>query len=162
MTKKTVFCAAMSALAIIFGYIESLLIPPLPIPGLKLGVANIAVLLCVYNSDKKAAWLVCLIKAFVSNLLFGSVTMLIYSFFGSVFSILAMLFAKKLRLHIITASILGGIFHNLGQLLCAALLLKNINIFYYMPVLIIGGIAVSVLTGICAAAISRRLSRFFK
>ncbi len=152
----------LAAIAIIFGYIESLFPIPLPIPGIKLGLGNIVILICLYNFNKKTAFIVMLIKVLTSVLLFSAPSALIYSLAGGTLSLLIMSFMRKYNFHIITVSIGGGISHNLGQLLAAALVLKNINVLYYLPLLIISGAVIALATGICAKIIDKRISKIIK
>lgn len=158
-TKKLTLCAMLCAVAIIFGYIESLFPLPLPVPGIKLGLGNIAVLICLYLISVPSAWCVMLIKVFTTVLLFAPPSTLIYSLFGGILALIAMCISKKFRFNIIIVSIFGGVFHNLGQLTAACLLLKNINVLYYLPFLIIAGSIVSCATGIVANIINSRISK---
>lgn len=152
----------MSAVAIIFGYIESLFPLPLGVPGIKLGLGNIAVIVCLYLFKKTNVWSVMLIKVIVTSMLFSSPTILMYSLAGGVLSLGVMLIMKKFSFNIVTVSIGGGIFHNLGQLAAATVILGNINVIYYLPVLIISGILCGTVTGIVTKLILPRITHFIK
>lgn len=151
----------MSAVAIVFGYIEAIIPISFAIPGIKLGLGNIAVLICLYISEKKTAWLVMLIKVFISTFLFSSPQMLIYSLLGGIFSLLAMQIMKNLNFSIITVSIAGGVFHNIGQLTAAVLMLKNINFLYYAPILILSGTVCAIAVGITVKLILPRIKKIY-
>ena len=138
--------ALLSTAALIFGYIESLL-PPLFLPGIKLGVANIVILLALYKLDKVSALFITLIKVTVSSLLFSGMTVFFYSLSGGILSLAVMALFKNKYFSVIGVSILGGIFHNIGQLLIAGIVLGK-NALYYSPVLFISGAVMGFITGI--------------
>lgn len=159
--KKISYCAVISALAIIFGYIEALFPIPVPIPGVKLGLGNIAVIVCLYLLNKKTAFAVMMIKAVVTSILFSSPLMLIYSLSGGILSFIVMCIMKKYRFGLPVVSMGGGIFHNIGQLITAGLVLGNANVLYYAPFLIIAGSCAALLTGFAAKTIIRILEKSF-
>ena len=98
---------------------------------------------------------------FVSNILFATRVMLIYSLAGGVFSFFVMVLLKKLDFGILGVSVGGGIFHNLGQLMVAFILLENLNVFYYMPVLIVSGVISALITGSVAKIVIKRTAILF-
>lgn len=149
-TKKITTAALLAAAAVICGYIETLIPLPIPIGGVKLGLANVAVLTALYLTDTAAAFFVMLIKIFVCNLLFASPSALIYSLSGGAAAFFAMVLFKKLGFDITAVSVAGGIFHNIGQLTVGVFLLYGIGILYYLPVLMLSGIFFSVITGAAA------------
>ena len=155
-TKRLAACAILSAVAIVFGYIESLFPIPLPIPGIKWGLGNIVVLVALYKLDKRYAFFIMLIKVLTTSLLFASPSVLIYSLMGGVLSLFVMILLKKLDLNIVNVSIGGGIFHNIGQLLAAAIMMRTLTVFSYLPVLVLSGVVTAVLTGICADLVLKR------
>ncbi len=148
--------ALLSALAILFGYIESMLPPISTIPGIKLGLSNIVILFALFRYSKKTAFFIMLVKVFVSSLLFSGMNVLFYSLGGGVLSLIAMIFFRKLNLSIIGISISGAVFHNIGQLLVAAVMLGSTSVFYYFSVLLLSAIIVGFLTGtVCRIILSR-------
>lgn len=158
--KKTALVAILASLAIIFGYIENLFPLPIPVYGAKTGISNIVILSAIYMLDIKYAFLIMLIKTFCSSFLFATPVTFLYSFSGGLFSIFTMLFAKKTnRLSIIGTSILGGVFHNLGQLFCAGLLLSSMNTLYYLPLLSFCGIISGFIIGIITKTVLKKLGR---
>lgn len=161
--KKISYCAVISALAIVFGYIEALFPIPVPIPGVKLGLGNISVVVCLYLINKKSAFAVMMIKAVVTSILFSSPSMLIYSLSGGVLSFIVMCIMKKYRFGLPIVSMGGGIFHNMGQLIAAGFVLKSANVLYYAPFLIIAGSCAALVTGFISKAIVKLLKNtFFK
>lgn len=161
LSKKITFCAAMSAIAIVFGYIETLIPLSFSVPGIKLGLANLAVIICLYLSDKKTAWAVMLVKVLVTSLLFSSPQMLVYSLFGGILSLAVMQLMQKLNFNIVIVSIGGGVFHNIGQLAAAVLMLKNINFLYYAPILISAGAVCAAVIGITAKILLPRIKKIY-
>ena len=119
-----------------------------PIPGIKIGLANLAILFTMYYCGSKDAFLVLIGRLVLNAILFGNVNSLIYSVAGGLLSFLIMLIFKKLfPKHIVYISIAGGVFHNIGQLLAASIVM-NTFLSWYMPYLIIGGILAGLFNGI--------------
>lgn len=155
-TSKITSVALLSSIAIIFGYIESLFPVITAVPGIKLGLSNIVILFALYRLDKTSALFIMLIKVLVSSLLFSGLNVLFYSLCGGIMSLAAMILFRKLNLSVIGISMIGAIFHNTGQLLAAAVMLGTISVFYYLPVLLISGLILGLITGIvCKTVISR-------
>lgn len=153
-SKKISYIAILSALAIVFGYIESLF-PAAPIPGIKLGLSNIVILFAIYRMNKSSAFFIMLIKVIVTSLLFSGLNIFFYSLSGGLFSLLAMMGFKK-TFSIIGVSMIGGVFHNIGQLLVAALVLYTSAVFVYLPALLISGLIVGFITGnVCNIILKR-------
>lgn len=146
---KTAYIGLFLSLCLILSYIDSLILLFPAIPGIKLGLANLPVIICLYMLDSKSAFLLTVLKALISSLLFGSVFSMLYSLGGALCSIFAMIIFKQFnRIHIISISVIGGVFHNIGQLIVATFVLKDMLIWYYSPVLIISGIITGALLGI--------------
>lgn len=155
-TNKLTRTAMLSALAIICGYIESLLPSFTVIPGVKPGISNIIILFALCRFGKADAFFVMLIKVGVSSMLFGNPSVFFYSLGGGILSFAAMSLLRKLDFSVIAVSIIGGIFHNIGQLSIAAAVLKSAAVFYYLPVLLISGAACGAVTGyICSLLLAR-------
>lgn len=152
--KKISYIAILSALAIVFGYIESLF-PAAPIPGIKLGLSNIVILFAIYRLDKSSAFFIMLIKVLVTSLLFSGLNVFLYSFAGGLLSLATMIAFKKLFSEI-GVSMIGGVAHNLGQLLVAGLLMQTSAVFVYLPALLISGVIVGFITGnVCCIILKR-------
>lgn len=154
--KQIAFCGVMTALAIVFGYVEHLVPFPIGIYGIKLGLANLVVVVMLYSFNWYTALSINLLRIFISFLLFGSATSLLYSLIGGILSFFVMLIIKSLKKPSFSAvgvSICGAVFHNLGQLLAAIFLLDELRIAFYLPVLIIVGAITGTLIGITATYI---------
>lgn len=163
MKNKTAFMGLLLAFALILSYIETLIPLNVGIPGIKLGLANLAVLLCLYLSDWKEALLLTTVKALLSGLLFGNLLMIIYSLAGAWLSCLIMIAMKKSQwFHVPVVSAAGGVMHNAGQLLVAAFVVKTYGVFYYIPVLIIAGLTVGLITGSLACLVLPYIKNIFQ
>ncbi|MBQ5346483.1 MAG: Gx transporter family protein [Ruminococcus sp.] len=153
MAKRISVIAVFTALALIFSYIEAIIPFNLGVPAVKLGIANIVVVCALYIFGVKEAAGISLIRVFVIGLLFGNAVSLIYSLSGAVLSIAVMIICKRLKLSVIGVSAMGGIFHNVGQLSAAALILNSSAVMYYYPVLFISGIVTGIIIGIVSLPI---------
>jgi len=133
-------CGMLIALGLLMGYLEFLLPLPIGIPGIKLGLANLVTVVALYCFNRPAAAVVSISRIFLSSLLFGNFTAFCYSLAGGACSLLIMMVSKRyLDDRVCTVSMLGGITHNIAQLLVASLLFDNIVIAFYLPILIISG-----------------------
>ena len=156
--KKIATSALMIALAMILSFLESQIPSFFPIPGIKLGLANIAVIFALYRLSIKDAIVVSLIRVVVVSTLFGTSLTLAYSLSGAVLSLLIMVLLKKSdRFSIVGVSVAGGISHNIGQIIMAIILMHNSVISYYLPFLIISGIVTGVVIGLVSAKIVERV-----
>ena len=156
--KRTAFCGLMLALALIASYVESLIPVPIPIPGIKLGVANSIVLILLYMTDIKTSWMVSLSRVVLMGFLFGSMSSILYSFSGAVLSLLIMIWVKKRNCFTMTGvSVTGGVSHNMGQLIMAFLVLESDAVWYYLPVLMVSGVITGSIIGILGKEIFKRM-----
>lgn len=150
--------ALLAALALIFSYIEVLIPFNFGIPGVKLGIANLVVIVALYYFGPLPAFTINLVRVIIAGLLFTGLFGFLYSLAGALLSFVMMLLMKKTGLFSVTGvSICGGVFHNLGQILTAALLISSLRIFAYFPVLIISGVISGAIIGIVACLVLRRL-----
>lgn len=157
-TKKTAFLGVLTAAALLLSYVESLFVLAPGIPGIKLGLANLAVVLCLYRYGWKEAAALNLVRILLSSLLFGSFFTMAYSLAGAAFSFGAMLAGKRSgRFSMLGISVLGGVFHNLGQLLVAMALLGTAWAGWYVPWLLAAGCVTGIFIGACAKAVNRYL-----
>lgn len=159
--KNIAFYGVMTALALIFSYIESF-IPInalIPVPGVKLGLANIVVLFALYTRTFKDSLIVALIRILISGLLFGNVMTMAYSLVGGVLSLGVMALLKNSKLSVMGVSMVGGISHNIGQLIVAVVLTETIRIAYYLPVLLISGMVTGLLMGFIADLVVKRVGK---
>lgn len=151
---RLAFLGLLLSFALILSYIETLIPLQTGIPGVKLGLANLAVLLCLYLYDWKEAFLISTLKALISGLLFGNLFMIIYSLAGAWLSCIVMIIMKKSRwFHLPVVSALGGVMHNVGQLIVAMFVVKTYGVLYYAPFLIIAGLIVGMIIGAVASLV---------
>lgn len=156
--RKTAFCGLILALALIAGYVESLIPIPIPIPGIKLGVANSVILLLLYRTGAKEAFAVNVSRVLLSGFLFGSMFSILYSLSGAVVSLLVMIGLKKTDCFSKAGvSMAGGVMHNIGQLVVAWLVLDSVAVWYYLPVLMIAGCLTGLVIGILADETGKRI-----
>lgn len=158
MNRKLAFLGLFSALAIIFGYVETLFPVFVGIPGIKLGLANLAVLFILERYSYKEALLVSFIRILVIGFLFGNMFSIVYSLAGALFSLAVMTLLKKISdSSIFMVSMAGGISHNAAQLIVAMLLVENINLIYYAPALLISGTLTGLLIGYLTHEVLQRI-----
>lgn len=163
MKQKTAQMGMFLAAALICSYVETLIPINFGIPGIKLGLTNIVVLLMLYLVGAKEAFCVSMLRILLSGFMFGNAFSIVYSFAGGILSFFVMLCAMRLfKLHVLSVSVLGGIFHNIGQMIFAAILVNNIRIMYYVPVLLVSGAVTGFLIGILANEIIPRIERNIK
>ena len=144
----TSICVVISILESLFTFIGDI------VPGLKLGLANIVIIFALYEYDFKTAFLVSIIRVLIVALLrTGFGINFFFSLSGAIFSIIFMYIFKKTRLSIIGVSIIGSVFHSIGQVLVGMLLLDNYNVIYYLPYLLL----FSIPTGIVIGIISKKM-----
>ena len=149
--KKIPYYGLFAALAILMGYVEMIIPVPIPIPGVKLGLANVIIIIMMYFMDTKSAFFISVVRVLLSGLLFAGLAGLLYSLSGALCSFLAMALLKKTeRFSIIGVSLSGGVFHNVGQIVVAALMVENVKMAYYLPFLLVSGVVTGILIGIVA------------
>ena len=140
--------ALLAALALIFSYVEAMIPSPVAIPGVKLGVANLVILIALYQLDFKYALAINLVRIVISGLLFSGVFGILYSLAGGMLSLMVMWFLKKTDLFsIVGVSMAGGVAHNIGQILVASAVVSDLKMFAYLPILMFSGIISGVLIG---------------
>jgi len=155
---KIALAAMLAALALIFSYIEAILPLNTGIPGVKLGIANLVILTALYVLDFRYAMLINILRILIAGLLFNGFFGAMYSLAGGVLSLIIMVLLKKTNLFsVIGISMAGGVAHNLGQLLVAALIVSTMKLFYYFPILLFSGMISGVLIGILTHLILKKL-----
>ena len=156
-TRRLTVMALLTAAAMILSYVESLLPSP-GIPGVKLGLANIAVIFALYRLGWREAGAISLVRVGMVSILFGSVGALFYSLAGTVLSLAVMALLRRLGVFSpVGVSVAGGVSHNAGQILMAMLLLETERLIWYLPVLVLTGLGGGILVGLCGAALVKRL-----
>ena len=142
----------------VLSFIESQIPAFVAVPGVKMGLANIAVVFALYRLGWKEAVAVSLVRVLLVSLLFGSFASLFYSLAGAVLSLAGMGLLKKTgRFTEILVSVAGGVLHNVGQIGMACLILETDILRYYLPFLLVSGILAGVVIGLLAAALVRRV-----
>ena len=148
----------LSALAMVFGYVEALIPFSFGVPGMKLGIANFVIVVSLYLLPTYQVFFIQLIRIVLISFLFGNMSMMMYSLAGGILSFLVMRFVKKTGIFsIIGVSICGGVSHNVGQLIMAVLAVQTIKLIYYFPMLLIGGLITGCLIGMLAQRILERI-----
>ena len=157
-TKKLTVLALSVALAMILSFIESQIPSFVPIPGVKIGLANIVVVFALYKLGWKEAAGISLLRVFLVSVLFGHVASFFYSIAGALLSFCGMALLKRTGLFShIAVSVAGGVLHNVGQILMACILLETNIITYYLPVLILSGTLAGIVIGLLASVMVSRI-----
>lgn len=160
-SKKIASYGLFIALAFIFSYIESLIPLPFPVPGIKLGLANIVVIIAIYGIGVKEAFVLSMVRILLVGFTFRDPSTLAFSFAGGILSWLTMAIFLKLKFFsIVGVSIIGGIAHNIGQIVVAIIYVNNLNLIYYLPFLMVSGVVSGAMIGVLGALIIKRLKRF--
>ena len=161
-TKKITFLALFASLALLLSYVEMLL-PPIftTVPGIKMGLPNIVILLILYRFGIKEAAIISFVRILLVTLTVSPrIDYLWYSLAGAVLSLAIMAILKKLDfLSTVGVSVAGAIMHNVGQMIVAVLLLQTSEIGYYMIVLSITGTIAGIFIGLCGALMHKRLEK---
>lgn len=156
--KRIAVYGLITALAMILSYIEHLIPMSFAVPGIKLGLANIVVVFAIYKLRFRDACVISLVRVLLSSILFGNVFSLAYSAAGAALSLAVMgLLFRSGHFGPAGVSVGGGLAHNAGQLIVAALVLETGRIVYYLPVLCFSGTVAGVFIGITAGLLIKRL-----
>jgi len=162
-SKKVVLYGLLIALAFILSYIESIIPIPVPIPGIKIGLANLVVITALYLMGPKQAFVLSMIRIVLVGFTFGNLSTMLFSFAGGLLSWSLMVLARKIKgLSITGVSILGGVGHNIGQILVAMFVVNSSSLIYYLPFLIISGLVAGTVIGMVGAIITIRLKKYVK
>ena len=157
--KKLVAMALFVTTALMLSYIESLFPFFFGVPGMKLGLANLAVVVVLYDYGWREALTVNVLRIALSGLLFGNLFSLLFSLGGALVSFGSMAAAKRAGLFLYGVSMAGGVFHNAGQLVMAAFLVRTAAVGYYAPMLLVIGLVTGFLIGVSAGELLRRLPK---
>ena len=156
MKNKTAYFGVFTSLALILSYVETLIPISFGIPGIKLGLANLVIVIVLYTYGEKEAFLLSVTRILLSGFLFGNLSMILYSMAGGIFSFAIMLLRKIGGFSIQGVSIAGGVFHNIGQLLLAMMIVETYQVWYYFPVLLVSGLVTGLLIGIVSSEVLKR------
>ena len=159
--RRVALYGMLTALAFILSYVESLVPVTLGIPGVKLGLANLVVVIALYTLDLKGAFVISAVRIVLSGLTFGGLFSMLYSLAGGLlsFAVMAILSRKKV-FGTVGVSVCGGVAHNIGQLLVAMAVLETESVWYYFPVLLISGSVAGVLIGLLGGWMTGRVQDY--
>lgn len=159
-TKKIAYLGLLTALAFIFSYIETLVPVNIGIPGAKLGLANLVILVALYTIGERNAFLLSVVRIVLVGFTFSNLASMLYSMAGGILSFGAMYLAKRSgKLSVTGVSVMGGVFHNIGQVIMAIWVVKTASLIYYLPVLIIAGLLSGIVIGILGAMVTKRVKK---
>lgn len=162
-TKRMVILSALIGVAMILSYIESLIPAFIAIPGARVGLSNIATVFALYMLGAPYAICVSVVRVLLSALLFGNFVSLIYSLSGAAVALLLMILIKRLGVFSTTGvSVIGGVGHNVGQIIAACVVMKNVGIAYYLIPLTITGTIAGIIIGIVAGVLVERIKNNIK
>lgn len=154
MSKRIARNAMFIALAMIFSYVEAMIPLDLGVPGVKLGIANIIVVVGIYIIDSKDVFMISMVRIILTGILFGNIMSIAYSMAGGILSFFTMLLMKKVKgFSIVGVSILGGVMHNIGQIIIAIVIVENLVVAIYLPILVIAGATTGLAIGLLAKKI---------
>lgn len=160
-TSKMVYLSLLVAQALVLYLFERMIPVPFITPGAKLGLANLVSVIALYTlQEYKDAFMVVFLRLLLSTIFGGSLSSLLFSLSGAILSFIIMVIVKEIgkdKVSIIGVSAAGGVFHNIGQLLIAATIVKNIGVMLYLPILSIAGIGTGVFIGITANYLIKHL-----
>ena len=161
-TRKIALLGLFTALAMLLSYVEA--ISPVlitAVPGIKMGLPNVAVIFVLYRYGMWEAALVSVVRVIVVSVLFGNPMTFIYSIVGAILSLAVMALLKKMNfLSCVGVSVAGGVFHNVGQILVAMLLLGAAEVGYYIIALAVSGTVSGILIGLCGALMIKKLPMY--
>lgn len=156
--KKITVYGMITALAVVLSWLEAQIPPFFPVPGMKIGLTNIIVIIALYKMGNLSAMAVNILRIVLVSFLFGGPSALLYSLSGGMLSTLVMILFKKTgKLKTVSVSIAGGIFHNVGQIIIAMLMMNTTGIMWYLAVLWFSGAVSGTLIGVLGNIIVKRL-----
>ena len=158
MKSRVAYFGVFTALALIFSYVETLIPFQIGIPGVKLGLANLIIVIALYKMNLKETYMLSVTRVVLSGFIFANMFSIIYSLAGGLLSLTVMaLLKKKGGFSIMGISIAGGVFHNIGQLIVAMLVVETFSVAYYVPVLLISGLVTGMVIGLVSGEMLKRL-----
>lgn len=158
MKSRVAYFGVFTALALIFSYVETLIPVNLGIPGVKLGLANLIIVVALYKMRLSEAYLLSVVRVLLAGFIFGNYFSIIYSLAGGLLSLTVMALLKKWGgFSLQGISIAGGVFHNIGQLIVAAVVVETFSVTYYFPVFLVAGLLTGLVIGIVAEMMLKRL-----
>lgn len=160
MRTKVAYFGVFTALALIFSYVESLIPIYMGIPGVKLGLANLIIVIALYKMSIKETYILSVVRIVLAGFMFGNLFGILYSLAGGILSLTTMCILKKTdKFSVYGISMVGGVFHNIAQLIMAAIVLESVSIGYYFPVLLISGLVTGFVIGLISNEMMKRLKK---
>lgn len=158
MKNRAAYFGVFTALALIFSYIETLIPIQFGVPGIKLGLANLIIVIVLYKTDWQEALLLSVVRILLAGFIFGNLFSIVYSLAGGILSLAVMTLLKKSDCFSVTGiSMAGGVCHNIGQLAAAMIIVETYQVGYYLPVLLIAGLITGAVIGAVAGEVLKRI-----
>ena len=158
MRSRVAYFGVFTALSLIFSYVETLIPFQIGIPGVKLGLANLVIVVALYKLSLKETYLLSIVRVLLSGFLFGNYFSIIYSLAGGLLSLTVMAALKRFGgFSVMGVSLAGGVFHNIGQLLIAMAVVETYSVMYYLPVLLVAGMITGFVIGLVSNEMLKRL-----
>lgn len=158
MKSRVAYFGVFTALALIFSYVETLIPFNFGIPGVKLGLANLIIVIAMYKMRLPEVYLLSIVRVVLNGFIFGNYFSIIYSLAGGLLSLTVMSLLKKQGgFSILGISMAGGVTHNIGQLIIAMMIVETFSVAYYVPVLLISGLVTGLVIGITSGEMLKRL-----
>lgn len=158
MKNRVAYFGVFTALALIFSYVETLIPFNFGIPGVKLGLANLIIVIALYKMKLSDVYLLSIVRVLLNGFIFGNYFSIIYSLAGGILSLSVMAFLKRTKkFSLLGISMAGGVMHNIGQLIIAMIIVETFSVVYYVPVLLISGLITGLVIGIASGEMLKRL-----
>lgn len=158
MKSRVAYFGVFTALALIFSYVETLIPFSFGVPGVKLGLANLIIVIALYKMRIVDAYLLSVVRVILAGFIFGNYFSIIYSLAGGLLSLTVMACLKKSGgFSVMGVSVAGGVAHNIGQLVVAMLVVETFSVIYYVPVLLVAGLVTGLVIGLVSSEMLRRL-----
>ena len=160
-TKKLAEMSMLAAIALIIFIVESRIPALAPVPGMKLGLANIITVFSLYRFKPSEAAMILLVRVILGSVFAGNISSLMYSVSGAAACLAGMIFMKRIipEKYLYLSSACGALFHNAGQTAAACVIMKTTAVISYFPFLVVSGTIAGLFTGFCAMFVLKRLER---
>jgi heptaprenyl diphosphate synthase len=158
LKSRVAYFGVFTALALIFSYVETMIPIHFGVPGMKLGLANLIIVVALYKIRIQEVYLLSVVRVLLSGFLFGNYFSIIYSLAGALLSLSVMACIKRIDgFSVMGVSIAGGVFHNIGQMIVAMVVVETFSVVYYVPVLLVAGLVTGLFIGIAANEMLKRI-----
>ena len=158
MKNRAAYFGVLTALALIFSYIETLIPIQFGVPGIKLGLANLIIVIVLYKTDWREALLLSVVRIIIAGFIFGNLFSIVYSLAGGFLSLTVMVLLKRTdRFSVAGISMAGGVCHNIGQLVVAMIAVETYQVGYYLPALLVAGLITGAVIGAAAGEVLKRI-----